>query len=266
MIKAWSACRDGHVSAGLAGNQSAASAYQALGDVRSATEMLVNVGSCLGDLGMLEVAEATLSAALSAAERMQLSYVITGSLMNLVIVRTQMGHFDEARSVGKRALELSRQQGDPRMEGFTEIFLSVGEWMESRFVEAESHARRAAKLLENVFSILPTAFAALAQALLGQGKTAEGLASAEEAYRLLQIGGVDDGEALVRVVYAEGLFASGNVASARCVIQEAVERLETRAAAIQEAGSREAFRTRLPSHARTLALASRIATSPANAA
>jgi tetratricopeptide (TPR) repeat protein len=263
-IKAWSAGLDGHDSECLAGFQSAAGAYEALGDVRSATEMLVNVGGCLGDLGMLEAAEAKLSAALSAAERMHLRFLSTVALMNLCIVRTHMGRFAEARSAGNQALELSRQQGDLRAEGFTEIFLSIGAWMENRFPDAESHARKAANLLEDVHSILPAAFTALAQALLGQGKTAEGLASSNEAYRLLQaVGHVDDGEALVRVVHAECLLASGDVASARCVIQEAVQWLDKRAAGIKEAALRETFTTRLPSHARTLELSSRIAAAPA---
>jgi ATP/maltotriose-dependent transcriptional regulator MalT len=198
---------------------------------------------------------------------MHLRILSTVTLVNLCIVRTHMGHFDDARSAGKDALELSREQGDLRIEGFAEIFLSVGEWMESRFPEAESHARRAAELLENVLSILPTAFAALAQALLGEGKTAEGLVSAAEAYRLLQtVGQVEEGEALIRVVYAECLLASGDVVSARRVIEEASQRLDTRAAAIHDAPSRRAFTVRLPSHARTFELASRISTEPTRVA
>jgi tetratricopeptide (TPR) repeat protein len=263
LIKAWSASHDGHHSEALAGYRSAGTAYETLGDVRSATEMLLMVGACLGDLGMLEAAEEKLSAALSAAERMQLRFLSTASFMNLCMVRTHMGRVDDARSAGQQVLELSRQQGDLRMEGFAEIFLSIGEWMGSRFADAESHARRAAKLLDKVFSNLPAAYAALAQALLGQGKTAEGMVSGEEAYRLLEaVGRVEDGEALVRVVYAECLLASGDVAGARRIIQEASQRLDDRATAIQDAASREAFRNRLPSHARTLELASRMAGAP----
>jgi tetratricopeptide (TPR) repeat protein len=263
MINAWIALQDGHLSQAVAGFQSAANAYEALGDVRSATEMLANVGGCMGELGMLEAAEATLSAALDAAEHMHIRMLSTLALLNLCIVRANLSRFDEARSAGNHARELSRQQGDLMSEGFAEFSLSMADWMESRFSEAESHARNAARLLENVPLTLPSAFAALAQALLGQGKTVEGLAAAEAAYRLLQTVGRMDGEELIRVVYAECLFASGDVASARSVIQEASRRLDSRAAAIQEPASREAFTSRLPSHARTLELASRIAAAPA---
>jgi len=171
-----------------------------------------------------------------------------------------MRRFSEARKAGTQALEHAREQSDLRMEGYAEWYLSIGAWMERRFDQAETHARNAVKVLEDVLPALPAAFAALGQALLGQGKTEEALTSAREAYRLLNVvAPVEQGDALIRVVCAECLFAAGEAADAVTVIHEAAQRLRERAAAIDDAASRTAFLSRIPVHARTLEMALLIA-------
>jgi eukaryotic-like serine/threonine-protein kinase len=106
-----------------------------------------------------------------------------------------------------------------------------------------------------VLPALPSAQAALAQAVLRQGRAEEALAVAEEGHRLFkQMGQVEDGEALLRLVYGEALLEVGRAEEGRAVLADAARRLEERAAMITNPDWRQAF-LRLPTHAATLARA-----------
>jgi tetratricopeptide (TPR) repeat protein len=218
--------------------------------------MLANAGAALGDVGLLEQSENQLKAVLNTAERMQLGALRGFVLMSLCSLRAQLGHFEQARAAGAEALAMARTQGDPRTEGITRIYLSIADCMEERFIEAETHARLAVALLNEVPPALPGALAALALALLQQGRDSEALTQAREAYRVLEeVGRVDDGEALIRLVYGRCLIVSGRDQEGHWVIRHAARRLEERAAAIDDPVWREAFLTRLSFHAETLSLA-----------
>ncbi|HXU81627.1 MAG TPA: hypothetical protein VN914_09530, partial [Polyangia bacterium] len=109
--------------------------------------------------------------------------------------------------------------------------------------------------LVNLPPLKPAALAALARALLAQNRRDEAVAASSEAHSLLESAGwVEDGEALIRLVYAECLIAAGSKAAAAHVLDKAVHRLDDRAAAIEKPEWRAAF-LRLPEHARTLELA-----------
>jgi eukaryotic-like serine/threonine-protein kinase len=69
---------------------------------------------------------------------------------------------------------------------------------------------------------------------------------------------VEDGEALVRVVFAEALLASGDAAGAKAAAVAAKERLVARGAAIADPDFRRRFFEEVPEHARTMALARRL--------
>jgi tetratricopeptide (TPR) repeat protein len=253
-IKGVAAVANSDLPAGLRAFQEATASYEALGDARARAEMLANQGSVLLDLGRFEEADVQLSTALAEADRMQLLFVSAGALMNLCQLRGYQGRFAEAAEAGQRATELGRQQGDVRIEAFAELYLSVSAFLEGRFEEAEARASHSARLIEAVrVPLLPTALAAMAQALLGQARTAEALRHAREAHRLLQAGdSVYDGEALVRLTYAQCLVATGDSAGARPVVHTAVRRIHERAAGIPDRAGRQLFLSRLPFHARTL--------------
>jgi tetratricopeptide (TPR) repeat protein len=255
-IRAWHEGNQSEVVSRLA---AAATEYEALGDVRSSTEMLANLGTALSDLGLLEEAEERLVAALSIAERMELRFISAAVLMNLSLLRAHRGNFDEAETTGERAVALARQQGDPRIEGITQTHLSIAACLKGDFAQAESHARAAAALLANVPPSLPAALAALSQALLSQGRSAAALEFGRQAYRLLEEQGrVEDGEALIRLAYAQSLAAVGSFDESTMVLRAARVRLEERAAAISDPSWREAFLSRPPSHAQTFSLNERL--------
>jgi hypothetical protein len=67
--------------------------------------------------------------------------------------------------------------------------------------------------------------------------------------------GAEDGEAFVRLVYAEILDAAGDPKGAREAIGLARDRLAERAVKISSPAAREAFLTRVPEHALIMELA-----------
>jgi eukaryotic-like serine/threonine-protein kinase len=255
-MEAW---HEGSVARALVFYESAVSKYESLSDTRSAIEMRGNLAAVLADHGLLEEAEERLTLALNAADRMRQHFLSAFILMNLSLLRAQLGHFAGARSASDRAIELARKQGDVRIEGFSYVYRSLTACLEGQPREAEEHARSATRILREVQPVLPGALAALAQALLQQGKTDEALAPAEEAYRRLQdLGRVDDNESLIRLTYVECLLAAGRTDEGRRVLGSAHQRLIERAGAIQDPEWRTAFLSRLPVHARTMAMAKQL--------
>lgn len=236
--------------------QSALAIYEAQGNLRAATEMLGNLGMALGDMGVLEEAESYLQNALSASERMNLHYVSACNLVNLTLVQAHLGSFVQARQTGDRARRLARGQGDHRMEGGAELYLAAAEFLSGNAAQSQSHASAALTILADVPPMAAVARAALARALLQRGCPVEALYIAQDAYALFTTyGKIEDGEALIRLVFAECLLANGDERRAHDVLDEAARRLMERAAAIQQADWRATFLTRLPDNARTLKLA-----------
>jgi eukaryotic-like serine/threonine-protein kinase len=100
--------------------------------------------------------------------------------------------------------------------------------------------------------------AVLARALLAAGQAGRALDAARDAFgELVALGEIEEGEAMVRLVYAECLAEAGALSEARAVIVAARERLMTRATCIAEETWRVRFLRDVPSNARTLALAVR---------
>ena len=104
--------------------------------------------------------------------------------------------------------------------------------------------------------MLAYALATLAAALPALGRHAEAREHAGAAYRLVEaLGNIDDGDAFVRLVFAEIALAHGDREVARRAIFAARDRLVDRAAKISAPAWRNSFLRRVPENARTLALA-----------
>jgi hypothetical protein len=101
------------------------------------------------------------------------------------------------------------------------------------------------------------ALAVLAQALLRRGAKSEGLLRAKEAIDLLRsLGALEEGEALVRLTFAEALAATGDDA-ARSVALEARDALLVRAEKIDDPALRKTFLEDVDENRATLKLAER---------
>jgi tetratricopeptide (TPR) repeat protein len=223
------------------------------GDARTKAEMRCNLAACWADLGQLDQAEASLRQSLAEAERLELTYLHVYTLLNLGSVLTAMGRLDEARRALAVAAEHGRTQGDQRLEGAALLYLSTSSFLAGDLQDAEHRARMASEIVPT--PLQPAALAALARAALAQGRVDEALRHARKAHELLmEIGHVEEYEALVRLVLPEALHAAGLEEDARAALGSARERLLARAEKITNPEWRDSFLTRLHDNARTVRL------------
>jgi eukaryotic-like serine/threonine-protein kinase len=231
-------------------------AFEEAGDVRRSCTACVNAGYAAARLGLYELAEELLTEALADAERLDLGMVRTTAMHHLGRVLGLLDRHDEALSIERQALAAALVQGDRRMAGTCRIYLAEILCVMGDHAAAEAEAERAIEDLLHVPPLLPYAHALLAETLLASGRPAEARVVATEGMRWLEkIGQVEDGEALLRIVYVESLVATGELALARLALDIARNRLLTRAGHLREANTRAAFLGKVPEHERTLELA-----------
>ena len=122
---------------------------------------------------------------------------------------------------------------------------------------AEAEERRALPLLEHAPPYRAALLAFMTLTMLHKGASPdESFVVAAEAMRLLsEVGGVAEGEAIIRVAYAEALHAKGDVEGARKAIGAARDRLLARAAKIKNPEYKRSFLGLIREHIRTLARA-----------
>jgi tetratricopeptide (TPR) repeat protein len=238
-------------------------AFEQAGDRRNACNSRANLGYILAELGDFAAAEEALRAALATAERMEIQFQVAIVLHNLGHVLSYRGQLEEARLLEQRAVDVLQRQGDLRMKGCARTYLAKIELLSLDPGAAEREARAAAEALVAAAPLRAGALAVLARALLAQGRAAEALEAAHEAFSLLEtLGTIEEGEALVRLVYAEALAANGKQPEFIAAVSAARDRLLTRAAKISDPVWRERFLTSVPDNAQTLSLALRADSSP----
>jgi len=187
---------------------------------------------------------------------MDLKHLVGGCLQMLTNVLAYQGSLDEARAFGLEGRAATRAQNDRRFQGCAEAYLSVTEYLAGNFARAESYAQDAMATWEPVPLAHPFAVALLARTLVAQGRAAEALSHAREAYAQLEkMGGVDDGEATIRLALAECLLATGDREAAATAVASATQWLQARADKIDDPAYRESFLTRIPEHRRIQDLA-----------
>ncbi len=217
-----------------------------------------NLGFTFAELGDFESAEETLRGALAVAERLGLGDVATAVMQKLGHALAYRGQLDEARVYEQRAVDAFHAVGDPRLEGVARTYLAKIALFAGDLAGAEKEARAAAEQLLVHPPLRATALAVLARTLLHQERPAEALPIAAEAHAILEEHGeIEEGEALVRLVYAEALAASGAREAAAQAAQAARARLLSRADKISAIAWRERFLTAVPDNARTLSRAKR---------
>jgi tetratricopeptide (TPR) repeat protein len=249
---------DGDSAAGLAGLLASLASTDETGDRRNGCAIRCNLGFVLTELGDYRGAEEALRVALADATRMGLHDVAMGALHNLGYVVAHRGQLDEARAFELRAAEAMEKNGDLRLSGVARTYLATIALLSSDAATAEREARTAVAALQVAPPLRVTAVANLARALLAQGRVEEAVPVAREAFSALEaMGMIEEGESLVRLVYAEALRAAGLEAEFVAAIADARDRLYARASKISDPEWRRRFLTAVPDNARTLALASK---------
>jgi serine/threonine protein kinase/tetratricopeptide (TPR) repeat protein len=233
--------------------------FEEMGNLRMASMSRGNLACGMGELGLLQEAEAMLHTVLRSAEKRNLKYLVGGVLPNLCGYIAYQGRLSEAREYGRRALDVTRAQDDHRFQGFALLYLSVVESIAEDFHLAETYGRQAIEIFTDNPALLGFAQALVARALLGQGLGTQALALAKTAFRHVEtIGGQDDGEGIVRLTYVECLLGTGHEAEARMNLSAFLKDLQKRSLAIDEPAWRLAFIRGVPEHKRMFELGHRL--------
>jgi len=244
----------GNYAQAIAHYERAARHYENTGLRLDASVAHANMGICLGEVGQLERAEACFRRVLDFGQRMDLKHLLGGGLAALANMLAYRSKLEESRAFGRQALAVTCAHNDRRFQGVAEIALSVTEYLAANHEQAEHYARAAMATWQAVPAFQPFAVALLARALLAQGRIAEALPLAREAYAALEkMGAVDDGEATIRLALAECLAAAKDEAAPEAVAATA-RWLLARADKLGNPGFRESFLTRIPEHRRILEL------------
>jgi tetratricopeptide (TPR) repeat protein len=208
------------------------------------------------ELGDYQRAERLLQQTLTDAKQRSFVSVETFTLPDLGNVLVALGRLDEAREVFEQSLRLAKDQGSTWGVALGNLYFSALDFVSGDFALSEMHARAAAENMVTFPAPRAAALAALARALLAQGRNTEALESAQEGISLLDALKTSKyWEALVRLMNAETRMATGDETGARAAIGAARDRLLERAERITDARMRESFLTRIPDNVRTLELA-----------
>ena len=234
----------------------AAKAFREVGDDLGVATQRGNVGFMHVELGEYAEAERALREALDIADRYRLAGLLAFAKHNLGLALGRQGRLDEGRRMEEEAVLAYRAEGNRRMEGGSRIYLATILTAAGDLTAAEEQAQEAIALSALHAPVQAHALATLADIWLLLGRARDALQPAEEAVRLLEdLGGIEDGEALVRLVHAVALGQMGHHNAARASIAKARDRLLARADRIASPIWRTSFLTRVPENARTLTLA-----------
>jgi len=230
--------------------------FAEVGSIRDACFQSINAGYGYTSLGQYREGEARLREATVAADRLGVGGASGLARQNLALALLGQGALGEARAVLEELIERGYGREDRRLHGYTRIYLAEALLGQGDLEGAEREARAAVDLLVATAPARTFALAVLARVLLAKGLVPAALEAAREAHDQLEaLGGIDEGEATVRLVFAEVVYAAGDVATAKIAIAAARDRLVARAAHIRREEWRRSFLEDVPDDARTMALA-----------
>jgi len=234
----------------------AAFAFERAGHARNASMQRGNVAYGYIELGAYAEAVELLRNALATAEMLGLRHVVATANHNLGPALARQGKLDEALAAEQRAVEMFHSQQDRRLEGGSRIYVGQILLLRGDLEAAESEVTTAIEILAAHTPLRATAHALRSRVRLRRGDTSRALDDAAEAMRLMEsLRAIEEGEALVRLSFAEALAADGRTPEAHRAIAWARDALLARAAKIPDDVWRASFLENVPEHARTLQLA-----------
>ncbi|MBX3199515.1 MAG: protein kinase [Labilithrix sp.] len=237
--------------------EDAARCFELLGDARNAARQLQSAGWALSELGAYATAESVLVEARDAAERLGLATTVNDAKLRLGHLYVRTNRPRDAVATTEEVIASYAAQRDRVGEGRARAYLAGVHYFANDHDSAEAEELRALPLLEHSPPYRAALLAFMTLTLLHKGASADAIFdAASEAMRLFeQVGGVGEGEALIRVAYAEALHARGDVEGAKQAIAAARDRLLARASKIKNPEHKRAFLGVVREHTRTLARA-----------
>jgi serine/threonine protein kinase/tetratricopeptide (TPR) repeat protein len=234
--------------------ESAVEGFAESGDARNASLQRANIGNAYMQLGAFARAERVLRQVIAVAQPMKLSFLAPVKA-NLGHALARLGQVEEALAVETEAVHRCVEQGYRRFEAASRIYLAEIHSMRGDLWEAEAEARRAESASSGAPAIRAHALATHASILLASGEPEAALTRADEAMHILEsLDGVEEGEALIRLVHIRALEACGRFGEADLAIVAAQSRVRVRAERISDPRYRKSFLQNVPENAATLAL------------
>jgi tetratricopeptide (TPR) repeat protein len=181
---------------------------------------------------------------------------VATALQNLGLCLSSLGEHAEARAVEAEALELGERLGNVRLQAGCHEYLAILSTRSGALDAAREHAERALVLARDLPPLRACVLATLADALRAAGEVEGALLRATEAKRIAdELGALDEGEARVRLAYAEALLAAGQDGAGREAVLDAKRRIDAVAASLTDPGWRTTYLQGVPENARVTALA-----------
>jgi tetratricopeptide (TPR) repeat protein len=229
--------------------------FAKVGDVRNQIRVGSNAAALRMMLGEYEEAAADLRVLHRLSARLQLDNVSANIEQNLGLALTYQGAFEEARQLEERAIASFSAQGDRGLESAARIYLAMILMRLGKLDEAEHQGIEALALAENAPAFFCLALAVLADVKLAMGFVFEAREFAEHAMTLLdEVGNIEEGEAIVRLVFIECMLELGQEERARMALLYASQRLRAEALRIVDPIRRQRFLRAAPEHRRIVEL------------
>jgi tetratricopeptide (TPR) repeat protein len=234
-------------------------AFERAGDLRNALDCAVNAGLRAIAAGDHPAAERYSREAVAAGERCAMRHMVAGGKYVLGVAVAMQGRLEEGESIEREALAFFVASGRSRMMcAASHASLATILFLRGALGQAEDEARAAVSDSSGNPQLEATNGGVLARILLAQGRTAEALLVSARAHATLEeLGALEEGEILLRLVYAEALAAEGQIEAMRPILRVACERLLSLASRMADPDLRDRFLRNVPENARTLQLATR---------
>jgi tetratricopeptide (TPR) repeat protein len=226
------------------------------GDRLNACVGRVNAANARIQLGAYAEAEQALRSILEDAVRMGLANVAALAKQNLGPALLAQGAVEDSYRLEREAVYDFVMQSNRRQEGRARIYLAAIQLQRGDLDAAEAEAQAALEALSTTPPLRAYALSMWSRVLLAKGNAPSALGVVGAAMEVLaSLGGMEEGESLLRLVYAEALSAAGYAPAAQAAIVSAKARLLQRAARMTDPVTRAGFCERVPENARTVSLA-----------
>jgi tetratricopeptide (TPR) repeat protein len=243
----------GDLGAYLYGKEAVVATFAAAGQARMACIQRCRLGFACQEIGDYARAVTELRAAEKEALRLDLPQPLALARHNLGLALAREGFLEEAMAAEKDAVASYLAQGDRRLEAASRIYVGLIHQIGGDLVSAEESMREALAVVKQGTPIWGLVHAMIARIHITQGLVAQAVDEAKVAIDMLaQQGGIDEGESLIRLAWAEALEAAGHVAQAREAFAAAKARLLERAGRISDPELRRCFLEQVPENAKTL--------------
>lgn len=249
------AVHDGDLTAYLRHVHTAVERFTSAGDLRNASLQRSNIGNALMLLGGYEHACTVFEETIRMALPMQLDFVHLAHC-NLAHSLALLNRLDAARNAAEAALTQARAQGHRRCEAMTLVYAARIRARAGDFAGALAASTEAERVAEHFPAIRAYALGVSASLHYGRRQFSNAEKLAHQAMDIVErLRGIEEGEALVRLVYAQSLRARGCEIDAKRILREARAKLLATAQKIGDDGWRKSFLTNVPDNGELLRVA-----------